>query len=128
MFTYLACPYKHKREDVQDMRAKCASITAMQLVRNGTAVFSPLSQGEHMKQSYGGNPLSPSQWLEVDEAVLAHASVLAILKLPGWMQSTGIKREIRLANLTDIHIEWLNPVDFIGGSRQIFLDFLDANS
>jgi len=103
---YLACPYSHPDPAVRFMRAQLASLTAAELMREGSPVFSPLSHS-HMMSENGGLPDEWAFWERVDRPILRQCERMIVLKLDGWDKSVGVAAEIKIADELDIPIEYI---------------------
>lgn len=100
---YLAAPYSSPDPAVEDERCRIVSdVAGILIVRTGCEVFSPITHSHplnRMAQRYAevkGMPWQPSYdfWLRFDFRVLDIADYLSILRLDGWRESVGIKREL----------------------------------
>ena len=98
---YLAVPYSHKNKNVRELRFEIANMVTAILIRSGAIVYSPISHthpvDKYMKGDFG--------WVEFDFNFLKHCKKLVILRLPGWKESEGIKREMEYANNNNIKIQ-----------------------
>jgi len=116
---YLAAPLTHPDVKVMRMRERLATEAAAYLVATeGLVVLSPLTStcpiSRAMHELYGVKDdshmafLSQDFWVnKFDRKLLEACSTLAILCLPGWAESEGIKTEIEIANGMGIEIVFL---------------------
>lgn len=91
---YLATPIKHEDPAVVAFRIATANQVAAKLHDAGIPVFSPASHSEafidlcEVRQPW-------SYWSAVDLPILKRCcSVLAVIAVPGWMESVGVSAEI----------------------------------
>lgn len=92
---YLAAPYTHDLSRVMAQREQQATACAAWLMRQGVAVFSPLSHGHPIGGKLG--PTTYDDWALVDERVLAVSDAVLVLDIPGAAESRGVRRELELA-------------------------------
>ena len=115
---YLASPYSHSSSAVRRARAEQADLAAVHLIRQGYAVFSPLSHGQRLVESGPGTlPLDAEAWRAVNERVLESADALFILALPGWERSAGVAAELALARRRGIPVTLMIPGDLPPGTE-----------
>ena len=107
-FIYLASPYSHENPAVMQERYEAACATSAALIRAGKIVYSPIVHS-HPLVAYG-LPTEWDYWERVDETMLAHASELWVLMLPGWRQSRGVRAEIRIADQRHIPVIFTGPL------------------
>ncbi len=89
---YLASPYTHLDKEIQHMRYLAVRDTTAQLMRDGILVFSPIVHCHPLAVSCGLKG-DINFWRDYDFALIAALPYFGILKLPGWLQSEGIKEE-----------------------------------
>ena len=104
---YLACPYRHENPLIQKKRCAAASFVAKELLSQGRKVFSPLTHNDLFARLHP--EITSDQWMQFDLTILGFCNKLLILKLPGWKESKGVKREIDFANENNIPIEEMEP-------------------
>jgi hypothetical protein len=110
VITYLASPYTpHAGEPIEE-RVTAAAKAAARLMEQGCVVFAPIphSHGiaEHLDDA---TRFDHEFWLRQDLAILAHAELLVVLRLPGWERSKGVAREIAFAKERGIPMMWMDP-------------------
>lgn len=119
-FTYLASPYSVKQElsktqaaDLRDKRYRRVCKMAAKMMKEGEKVFCPIAHS-HPIEVIGmpGELQSGDFWLEQDFAILRHAKELAVFKIPGWDESSGIAREIAFAEEHNIPVRYIENVVF----------------
>ena len=100
---YLAAPYSDDpvRGYVESSKA------AARLMDAGNVVFSPLSHSHPISHHGKLDPMAHGFWLRQDLSWLRECDVLAVLQLPGWETSKGVKREIAYAEELQIPVVFL---------------------
>jgi len=111
---YLASPYTNTDHNVSQARYMAVTQVAAQLVVQGKIVFSPITMTHPFDKIIAGaeNTLGSDYWVKFDEAFMVACDELWILKLPGWDQSSGIKRETEFFTERGIEPIFLEPSDF----------------
>ena len=105
---YLACPYSHHDKGIRRHRFFMVSQTAAQLINQGFCVFSPVTCGHILGESYG-MPAGFGFWREYDLSFLRHwARELWVMRLVGWEQSEGVQAEIEEARRLGLPMRFLN--------------------
>jgi Domain of unknown function (DUF1937) len=102
---YLASPYSHPDPQVREDRFDAACRAAVDLVRAGQSVFSPIVHG-HPLVSFG-LPTDWSFWQPYDCEHLQHCDEVVVLRLDGWQNSGGVQAEIALALALGMRVEYL---------------------
>lgn len=120
---YLAGPYSHPDDRVQQARCDALTVIAGRLMAEGRYIFSPITHTRPIAQ-VAKLPGGADFWIGFDEAVLAGCSKLLIAGLPGWADSKGVKLEMEIASRRGIPIEFLNPIQH--GVSQEWFDNLKA--
>lgn len=93
---FLACPYSHADAEVVNERfVKCNAVAAT-IVESGNAVFSQVSMSHPINLALKNQDRAAigKLWGPIDALFMDMMEELIILDLPGWDQSSGIKREI----------------------------------
>lgn len=95
MKIFLACPYGDDYEE-QEFRFEQVTKYTCKLINNGHIVYSPITYG-HTLNKYDdlGNKLD--FWMKQNLWILESCDCLAVLKLPQWHESMGVKEEIDIA-------------------------------
>jgi hypothetical protein len=114
---YLAGPYAHVYEHMKCRRYEQLTFVTAMLLRSGTTVYSPITHCHPLAQQYD-MPRDHSFWLNHDLAILARCDKLLVLRLEGWENSIGLRREIEFANEKNIPIEYIDLEDFCGEHNQ----------
>ncbi|MFD9663136.1 DUF1937 family protein [Rhodococcus sp. NPDC059968] len=93
---FLACPYSHTDPSVTHDRFIESNKVAATIIESGNAVFSQVSMSHPINLTFEGKDKTEigALWTPVDEVFMDMLDELIILDLPGWDQSSGIKREI----------------------------------
>lgn len=104
---YLAAPYSSDSELEKHWRFNCVNKKAAELMEKGYQVFSPISHS-HPISNYVSteNNMSHDFWLRQDFWILEICNELHILQLDGWIESKGVRAEIKKANELNIPIIW----------------------
>ena len=104
---YLAVPYSHDNPKVREVRFEAANRAAAILIQKGHHVFSPISH-THPIALCGDLPKGWEYWEEYDRIMLGACDTLAILRLDGWRESTGVQAEIKIASETKMVIFYVD--------------------
>lgn len=96
---------------------------ARQLIEQGNFVYSPLTMTHPIDVRMKHDPGS-DYWVDFDEAFMQHCSSMIVLMLPGWDESSGLKREIAYFKARELPIEFIKPEDV--GISQSDADFDEA--
>lgn len=90
---YLASPYSHPLEYVQQTRFEQACAAAAALMRQGVYVFSPIAH-THPIACAGQLPTGWDFWQPYDRLYLQACERMIVLQLEGWDESKGVSDEI----------------------------------
>ena len=93
---YLASPYSHPDNRVEDFRALAAIGHAAKMIADGDVVYSPIAHSWQMARMFGAGG-DWETWAAHDEAMIRRCQTLMILKLDGWEESKGVMAERKLA-------------------------------
>lgn len=107
MLIYLASPYTHNAASVRQLRFEQVCEVAGRLMSKGLHVFSPIAH-THCIALMAGLPCEIRYWEEYDRKILSRCDELWVLTLDGWIESKGVKFEIKVARELPI------PVRMIG--------------
>lgn len=94
-FIYMASPYSGTPEQQQERYEK-ARWAAAELIKQGSVIFSPIVHCHEILFNHD-LPGDIDFWHWYDRAMIEAAHTFAILKLPGWDESKGIKWETQVA-------------------------------
>lgn len=115
-WTYLASPYTPKGVDdpeiaaiIREDRFRAACRAAAHLMRKGKVVFAPIAHS-HFIDAFFDAPESGEFWKRQDEPYLTACTEMAVLMLPGWDESSGVRHEIEVAQFRGIQITYMEPV------------------
>lgn len=105
---YLASPYNHPNPEVRAERRKMVCEKAMELLRQGIPVISPIAHNLALVDACGAET-GWDNWKMQDTAILSVCRKLMVLMLDGWRESVGVANEILYARENGIPIEYLVP-------------------
>lgn len=93
---YLACPYTHADFAIRTRRFEAATNAAAALIKQGHIVFSPITMTHPIDVVLAGaaNTLGSEYWVDFDTVFMDRCDEIAVLKIDGWQQSSGVQREI----------------------------------
>lgn len=97
---YLASPYSHKNERIQDARFCAAKEATWLLMKNGLMVYSPIVHGHtvaHLQTNCEPLVWTHQQWLDLDLEIVKRFDEVWVLCLPGWEKSKGVQMELDFA-------------------------------
>ena len=108
---YLASPYTHTDASVREARFHQATRAAATLIESGAVVYSPITMTHpiDLLLAEDGATLGSEYWVKFDEAFMNACSKMVILRIDGWSESLGIKREIEFFRAMEKPIEFLDP-------------------
>lgn len=95
-YTYLASPYTSGDKFLRADRYRAAVRATEALMDAGEVVFCPVAYGHSFEQKIHRN-FPYDYWVKWSRAMLASASRLYVLTIPGWNTSKGVEIEVRLA-------------------------------
>ena len=107
---YLASPYSHPDPEVRLYRARMAAQATTALIRQGLVVHSPIAHSVGLLQLTNvdlGHEFAA--WERQDLGVIAAATSIVVLMLPGWERSVGIRRELDFARRRGLMPFYLDP-------------------
>jgi Domain of unknown function (DUF1937) len=108
MYKYLASPYTHADSDVMENRYIQARNCTAWLLSLKIWVYSPIVHC-HELAKYHELPRDADYWWEYNKAMLEPASELIVLALDGWQDSTGVAKEVGLADRLKKSISFISP-------------------
>ena len=106
---YLAVPYSHKDESIQEERFEKVNEVSAYLLRNGFTVLSPISM-MHPVAKYG-LPTDWKFWAKIDTDFMLACEKVLVLRLEGWETSVGVTVEIKLAESLGIEVGYMDYDD-----------------
>lgn len=112
--TYLASPYTSQdpdpavRASVNEARFDAAAYAAAKLTTADRIVFSPIA-ASHPLAVRGNLPGDWTFWKAFDEWMIGNCDDVAVLMLPGWQESMGIKAELEIAARMRKPVEYVEP-------------------
>jgi len=95
-YIYLASPYTHKSELIRHKRYLEVAEVVARYLRKKLHVYSPIVHCHEIAKRFS-LPKDFEFWSEYNYAMREQASCIHILELDGWMESRGVKAEIRYA-------------------------------
>ena len=95
-FVYLASPYSHEDAAVRSFRHDAVCRLAGRLIDRGVLAFSPIAHS-HPIAIRQDLPAGWEFWERVDMALLDRCDGLAVVTLPGWRESVGVRAEVMRA-------------------------------
>jgi hypothetical protein len=117
---YLACPYTHPDRKIMDARLEEVTRIAVELLKQGIYVFSPISyNGPWEKYNL---PHEFSFWEDFDKTFITKCDGIFVLRLEGWDKSIGVKAEIEFAHQIDIPVYHITPNDVDSGILKSILE------
>ena len=105
---YLASPFTHPSPLVQYSRFVAACRKVAELLERGVMVISPIAHSYPI-HVFGGIEGKWDNWKRLDTTMLEMCSSMAVLKLPGWEDSVGIKAEVEIAKKLGMEVEYIDP-------------------
>jgi hypothetical protein len=108
---YLACPYTDRSFELREKRFQAATKAAAQLIMQGHIVFSPITMTHPIDKILAGqdDTLGSDFWVQFDEAFMGCCSEMVILRVGGWDNSPGIRREKHFFESRGLPISYLDP-------------------
>lgn len=106
---YLACPYSDPDPAVMVARFDAVNRVGARLMAEGKYIFSPISH-THPLAVVGSLPRGWDYWEGYDKCMISRCSKLIVLKLDGWVKSTGVNAEVKIAKEMGIPVEYLDPI------------------
>jgi hypothetical protein len=106
-FIYLASPYSSGDASIRDERAQHAARFTADHIRLGHHIYSPIVHCHELALAHD-LPKDFEFWQRYNFAILAKASQLWVLDLPGWDTSRGVLAEIELATSLSIPTEMVS--------------------
>ena len=107
---YLASPYSHQKRLVRFARFMAVCSHAAEMMQEGALVFSPIAHGHPIAEPFDVD-LPGDYWPRHNRATIYACEALHVLRLPGWKESEGIKREVEVAQERDLKIIHVDPSD-----------------
>ena len=106
-YIYLGSPYHATDQAKQYMRYRAAARAIVHLLNQGVHAYSPIVHCHELAKDFQ-LPKDWEFWKSYNEAMLAPAAMLMILKLNGWKDSKGLDNEIGFATRKGIPIEFMD--------------------
>ena len=109
-FLYLATPYSKYRGGLDAAFIQAAKAAAV-LTKAGIGVFSPIAHTHPIAVHGAIDPLDHAIWLPADAPLMAAAVGMVVVKMDGWQESYGIKKEIEAFEAMGKPIEYMDWPD-----------------
>lgn len=97
MKIYLAAPYSCEHEWLREWRVDQVNRKAAELMDAGHIVFSPISHSHPISYHTKADACDSDYWVRQDLAFMPACDEVWVLRLEGWQESKGIKRETAYA-------------------------------
>lgn len=110
-YIYLASPYSHPDPYVREVRYLQAARVTTELLAIGIWTYSPIVHNHNLAKGYG-LAMGWDRWQHFDRALIAPSRFMAILQLPEWEQSEGIKGELSFCLSTGKDVAYISVDDF----------------
>lgn len=109
---YLAAPFTHTDPMVEEWRFHRINEAAALLIRGGfDSLYSPISHTYPIDGHLAEHKANHDFWVnKFDLPFLEHSERLLVLMLPGWLESTGVKMEMKQAEERGISVSLVMPV------------------
>jgi hypothetical protein len=93
---YLGGPYTHALPEIRLERFSSITKAAAKLIEQGRIVYSPLTMTHpiDLVLAKEGETLGSDYWVRFDDAFMEFCTEMVVLRLSGWEQSSGVRREI----------------------------------
>ncbi|MDA9189383.1 DUF1937 family protein [bacterium] len=113
-FFYISNPYNGTADQKND-RAKIAASVCARLLKSGVYAWSPIVHNHAMPKEFEDLSIEQrrSLFLNFDFTLLLASKGMIVLKMDGWEESYGVKKEIELCGKKDIPIYYLFPEEVI---------------
>lgn len=111
-YFYISNPY-NGTDQQKELRARIAAEVSGKLLKRGIHAWSPIVHNHAMMKDYGDFTLEERRTLilDFDFSLLLAAKGMIVLKIAGWEESYGVKKEIELCIEKSIPIKYLDPSD-----------------
>lgn len=110
LLIYLASPYSHNSPAVRMHRFLEARRFAIDAIKNGVPLFSPIVYGKDMETAIG---TAYEPWQGLNDAMVRSCEAVWVLCLEDWAKSRGVRHEIEFAQSLGKPVYFFQP----GGGR-----------
>lgn len=120
MFMYIGLPYSHSSSTIRQLRidvaAKWLQKTKFTIEHDNRVyrTICPLITGHYIDDE----TLSYDEWLQYDLDTIHWSMALGVLKLPGYLNSHGVDREVRLARNLNLPITYIDIMPTLSSQTQ----------
>lgn len=105
---YLAIPYSHESDYVQDYRYRTVTMIAAAMMNHGAIVYSPITHCRPLAET-GLVGHDWETWSNFDTAFIDLCEELFVVKARGWKESTGVQAEIEYAESRGVDVFYYSP-------------------
>lgn len=111
---YLACPYSKGTSNARLARYEAVTHVAARLIQQRLVVFSPITMTHPIDLILAGegDTLGSDYWIAFDVSFMEACSELMVLMMPGWNESSGVRREIAFFTDRGLRVTYLTPADY----------------
>lgn len=111
---YLAGPYSKGSAGTRLARFNAVTAIAARMIEQKLIVFSPITMTHpiDLVLADDGQTLGSDYWVAFDEKFMAACSEIHVAMLPGWEQSSGVKREVEYFRARGREPTFLKPSDY----------------
>jgi hypothetical protein len=102
-FIYVASPYTHADQTVQEERFRGVEAFVANLLSNKVWCYSPVVHCHELARRYN-LPTTADFWYDYNRHMLEKAETLLVHPMPGWSESRGVQAEIALAESLGIPV------------------------
>lgn len=103
---FVSSPYSHEDKEIEKLRFEQVSKYVANLVADGRVAFSPITYG-HVLCGLQDMPSDFEFWNNFCYTFLGKSTKMIVLKLDGWLESTGVQGEIEFAKKHNIPIAYV---------------------
>ena len=108
---YLATPYSHPDAAVREARFHNACTIAGKLISSGLPVFCPIAH-THPIAIAEELPLGFDYWSMFDRFFIEACDGVYVVRMPGWLESKGIRWEIEMARKLGKEVDFLGVDEY----------------
>lgn len=108
---YLAAPYTHSSAYIRVARFEAVTRAAAMLVKKGRVVYSPITMTHPIDVILAGTSatLGSDYWVNFDTTFMAACTEIIVLRLDGWDQSSGVRRELAFFRERGLPVSFIDP-------------------
>lgn len=114
---YLAGPYSSPYTALMKERESIHAIVAVELKKQGNAVYCPIAETVTLAQLGGLSGTSWEDWRQHDLNLLSRCDQIYVLLIDGWKESLGVRGEVKFALKNHMPVYFINQeVDTVFGT------------